>query len=241
MKEIFDPLLAFPDGCRVGRLQHRLNRFHVEVALDGLRVGVHCNNSGSMLGLLRKGAPALISPTGNPHRKLRYTLELIQVGGLWVGVNTQTPNRILHQAWKHGTIPEIRGYSRYRAEAVAEHSRLDACLEAPESSLWVEAKNVTLVEDEVAYFPDAVTERGRKHLRELMSLASKGHRAACFYLVQRSDARCFGPADFIDAEFARLFWEALDAGVEAWPYRARVSPQGIGLHTRLDLMPRIRS
>ena len=103
-------------------------------------------------------------------------------------------------------------------------------------TLWIEAKNVTLVEDDVAYFPDAVTQRGQKHLRELMKLAQTGCRVACFYLIQRSDAKCFAPADFIDENFSRLFNEALQAGVEVWPYQASVCPEGIGLASRLPLL-----
>jgi sugar fermentation stimulation protein A len=99
----------------------------------------------------------------------------------------------------------------------------------------VEAKNVTLVEDDVGYFPDAVTQRGQKHLRELMELRERGDRVACFYLIQRPDARCFGPADFIDPEFSRLFREALGKGVEVWPYLATVTTAGIGLGERLSM------
>jgi sugar fermentation stimulation protein A len=142
---------------------------------------------------------------------------------------------MLHLAWKAGLLAEAAAYERFHREAVMGGSRLDALLTSPGRRLWVEAKNVTLVECEVACFPDAVTQRGQKHLGELMALAREGERAACFYLIQREDARAFAPADFIDPAFADLFWEALDAGVEAWPYRAVVSPEGIGLGPRLPL------
>jgi sugar fermentation stimulation protein A len=188
-----------------------------------------------MLGLLRPDAPVLISPAQNPHRRLPYTLELIQNDGIWVGVNTLTPNRMLFQVWKNGLLSETVGYSHYRSEAKIGHSRLDALLDGSQGRLWVEAKNVTLVEEEVAYFPDAVTARGQKHLQELVELIQQGQRVACFYFIQREDARCFAPADFIDPEFTRLFWKALEAGVEVWPYQAVVSPEGIGLGQRLPL------
>ena len=177
----------------------------------------------------------LISPALRRDRRLPYTLELVALDPIWVGVNTLAPNRMLHLAWKGGVLPEVAGCEHYKSEARSGLSRLDAMLSGPEGSLWIETKNVTLVEDGVAYFPDAVTSRGQKHLRELIHLAHRGARAACFYLVQRADARCFGPADFIDPEFAALFWEAMEAGVEMWPYRALVSPEGIGLGPRLPL------
>lgn len=188
-----------------------------------------------MLGLLKPGATVLISPALRPGRKLLYTLELILRDDVWVGVNTLVPSRFLYCAWESGLLPELTGYDHFKQEVRSGESRLDAFLDGPRGPLWIETKNVTLVEDEVACFPDAATLRGRKHLRELIRLAKKGVRTACFFLVQRADARCFGPADFIDPAFAELFWEALANGVEMWPYQALVSPEGIGLGPRLPL------
>ena len=228
-------LIRFPEGSRLARFCRREKRFLVEVQDGQEKFWVHCNNSGSMLGLLRPGATVLISPAPRLDRRLPYTLELVKQDSIWVGVNTMTPNRFLYLAWEAGILPEISGYEDFKKEARSGESRLDAFLNGPRGTLWIETKNVTLVEDGVAYFPDAATTRGQKHLRELIRLAREGSRAACFYLVQRADARCFGPADFIDPEFADLFWEALNEGVEMWPYRAIVSPQGIGLGPRLPL------
>jgi sugar fermentation stimulation protein A len=231
-------LIQFPKGSRLVRFCRREKRFLVEVEAEGKPFWVHCNNSGSMLGLLRPGATVLISPALRQDRRLPYTLELVQLGSTWVGVNTLTPNRILHSAWKANRLPEAAGYGHFKSEAKSGQSRLDALLTGSQGALWVETKNVTLVEDGVAYFPDAVTSRGQKHLRELIRLAHEGNRGACFYLVQRADAQCFGPADFIDPAFADLFWEAMEAGVEMWPYLALVSPEGIELGIRLPLAER---
>jgi len=228
-------LLRLPEGSRLARFCLREKRFLVKVEAEGGEFWVHCNNSGSMLGLLRPSTTVMISPAPRQDRRLAYTLELVQQNSIWVGVNTLVPNRILHLAWKAAILPEVSGYDRFRKEARSGQSRLDAMLTGPRGTLWVEAKNVTLVEDSVAYFPDAVTTRGQKHLRELIRMAQRGTRAACFYLVQRADARCFGPADFVDPEFAALFWEALKEGVEMWPYQALVSPEGIALGPRLPL------
>jgi sugar fermentation stimulation protein A len=236
------PLLPFPDGCRRVRLVRREKRFRVLVrdpVAGGEGFWVHTNNSGSMLGLVRPGAEALVSPAANPRRRLAWTLELVRVHGFWVGVNTMTPNRLLAAAWQAGRLPEAAGCTALRREARQGDSRLDFRLEqASGEPLWVEAKNVTLVEDAVAAFPDAVTLRGQKHMDELAALARQGTRAACFFLVQRPDASCFGPADYVDPDYARAFWRALDAGVEAWPYQALVSLAGIHLGPRLPLAPR---
>jgi sugar fermentation stimulation protein len=202
----------------------------------GRTVLAHTNNTGSMLGLLRPGSVALLSPAANPARKLKYTLEALSVDGHFVGVNTLTPNRMLRRAFETGAVPELRGFEAMRAEAKTGDSRLDARLDGPDGSLWVECKNVTMVEDQVACFPDAATERGQKHLRELMALTAAGERAALFFLVQRPDGRCFGPADVVDPVYAALFYEALDRGVEAWPHVALVDEAGIALAHRLRVV-----
>ncbi len=230
------PLISFPPGTRRARFLRRDKRFRVQVESEGNPFWVHSNNSGSMMGLLRKGAPVVVSPAMRPGRKLPFTLELIKIDGVWVGVNTSVPNKLLHLAWKHGILSETMDYEHFRGEATAGQSRLDAFLTGPRGSLWVEAKNVTLVEDGVAYFPDAVTQRGQKHLADLISLAQHGQRVACFYLIQREDALCFAPADFIDPDFASLFWKAMNEGVEMWAYRAAVSPDGIGLGPKVKVL-----
>ncbi|MGE4505509.1 MAG: DNA/RNA nuclease SfsA [Desulfovibrionaceae bacterium] len=231
----YPPLLPFPHGCVEARFLRRHKRFTVLCEREGRELAAHTNNTGSMLGLLRPGSRVLLSPAANPARKLAWTWELASFGGMWVGINTQTPNRMLRRAFEAGLLPGCEGYDRYEPERRAGQSRLDARISGPEGALWVECKNVTLVEDEVALFPDAVTERGQKHLRELMALARGGERVALFLLVQRADARCFAPAEVVDPAYATLLAEALGAGVEVWSFEADVSPLGIGLGRRLPL------
>jgi sugar fermentation stimulation protein A len=138
--------------------------------------------------------------------------------------------------------PGDAGYARIRPEPAFAGGRLDARITGPAGTLLVEAKNVTLVEDEVAVFPDAPTERGRRHLVELARAAREGRddglRAACLFVVQRPDGRCFGPAVVGDPDYAALFWRAVDAGGEMWPVRADVGPDGVRLGGRLPLAPR---
>jgi sugar fermentation stimulation protein A len=259
-------LLPFAPGCRVTRLVRREKRFTI-VATDpqtGAELRAHTNNTGSMLGLLRPGTPALLSPAANPGRKLRWTLEalalpgaprdiealalpepeavrkapLIDPKGPWVGVNTLTPNRLLEAAFNAHLLPDAQGYARLAREAKAGASRLDALLTGDGlPPLYVECKNVTLVEDDQAQFPDAASERGRKHLAELTRLAHEGCRAALFFLVQRPDGGCFAPAESVDPDYARALAVALGAGVEAWVWRARITTEGISLAERLPLAP----
>lgn len=231
-------LLHFPPGSRRAVFLAREKRFLVHVLLDGRRVTVHTNNSGSMLGLLRPGMDVFLSPAASAKRRLPYTLELVRPHGDWVGVNTLAPNRLLRRIWETRALPEFEGYTEFAAEAKWGQSRLDARLSGPDGEFWIEAKNVTMVEDDVACFPDAVTVRGQKHLGELMELAARGVRVGVFLAVQRPDGRCFGPAGFIDPRFAELFWEAVDAGVEFFPCVVHACPEGIALGERLPLVSR---
>ncbi|WP_281760294.1 DNA/RNA nuclease SfsA [Pseudodesulfovibrio nedwellii] len=233
--------LPFHAPCRTAAFIRRIKRFTVDAeALTGPDAGeilkAHTNNTGSMLGLLRPGSTALLSPAANPNRKLKYTLEALDLAGTMVGVNTLTPNRMLYKAWEISALSEMDGYEYFKKEAKVGQSRLDAFLSGERGDLWVECKNVTMVEDGIACFPDAITERGQKHLRELMALAKTGARVALFFLIQRSDGDCFGPADFIDPVYAELFYEAMDKGVEMWPYVAHVNEHGITLGQRLSVV-----
>lgn len=258
------PLLPLPPHCIVAAFVARRKRFSVLLQHQGADLWVHSNNSGSMLGLCLPGAPVLASPASNPDRKLKYTQECVWLAhravpelvesahesgahesgahspanGFWVGVNTSTPNRMLEAAFHAGRLPFARGYTTLVREAKRGQSRLDGLLTAPDlPPLWVECKNVTMVEDNAACFPDAASERGQKHLRELMDIVACGERAAMFYLVQRPDGECFAPADFIDPAYAALFYEALSAGVEMYPFRALVSLAGIDLGPMLPIRP----
>ena len=241
------PLLPYPPGCRIGRLLRREKRFSVAVELDARPIWAHTNNTGSMLGLLRPGSPVLLSPATNPARKLAWTVEALGLGTrgvsapdardlFWVGVNTSVPNRFLSAAFTAGLLPWTEGYTELKREAVHAESRLDGLCTGPDRlPLWIECKNVTLVEDGVAAFPDAVTERGAKHLGTLRRLVAEGCRAAMLYLVQRPDGHCFGQADYIDPAYAAALREALNCGVEAYAVVARVAPDGIFYDRELSL------
>lgn len=234
-----DPIVVnLPPNSLEATFIQRQKRFLIEVEAEGKRFWAHTNNSGSMLGLLRPGARTLVSPSPNKNRKLSHTLEMIEVEHFWVGVNTSMPNRVLKEAWRQGLLPEAKGYDHLQTEKKLSRSRLDAMFTGPRGTLWVETKNVTLVEDGVACFPDAVTTRGQKHLQELMALRATGERCACFYLVQRPDASCFAPADFIDPVFTELFWQAAASGVEMWVYEAKAQPSGIRIGRSIPLKNR---
>ncbi|HWH79610.1 MAG TPA: DNA/RNA nuclease SfsA [Candidatus Binatus sp.] len=218
-----------------GTLVQRYKRFLADVRLeDGQIVTAHCTNTGSMMGCKEPGSAVYISRSENLSRKLLYTWELIKTDGTWVGINTMHPNKLVPEAVESGVIQELCGYQTIRREVkVSAHTRLDLCLEGKSGNCFVEVKNVTLAADGTAAFPDAVSERGTKHLKELMRLKRQGHRAAIVFVIQRKDCDNFRPADEIDPEYGRWLRRAVKAGVEALPYRAKVTPKEVILTERI--------
>ncbi len=222
-------------NCVRAVFQSREKRFTIRGHMNGSPVSAHTNNSGSMLGLLRPGRELILSPAANPARKLPYTLEMVHTGQFWVGVNTYTPNRMLKLAWLNSLVPEFEGFEHFRSEARIGESRLDAVLNGTRGRMWVEAKNVTLMEEDKAYFPDAVSKRASRHMQELMRMSDAGYKIACFYLVQRPDCHCFGPADFIDPEFASMLRQAVHKNLMVLAYVTITDPAGVTLNRPLPL------
>lgn len=221
-----------------GTLVKRYKRFLADVLLeDGSEVTVHCPNSGSMKGCAVPGSRVFLSRSSNPKRKYPYGWELVEADGFWAGINTGLPNHLTREAIENGTVTELQGYGTIRPEVpYGERSRIDLLLEGPAGRCFVEVKNVTLVENGRALFPDAVTTRGQKHLQELMRVVREGARGVIFFTVQRGDGSSVSPADLIDPEYGRLLRLAADNGVEALAYRAVVTPEEIRLAERLPVI-----
>ena len=221
-----------------GVLLRRYKRFLADVQLaDGSIITAHCPNSGSMLGCCTPGSPVLLSRSGNPSRTYPFTWELVLINGIWAGINTARPNGIVREAIENGAIAELQGYDAIRAEVpYGTGSRIDLLLEDKRGRCYVEVKNVTLVEERRALFPDSVTTRGQKHLRELMEVVRNGHRGIIFFLVQREDGDAVSPADLIDPEYGRLLRQAYEAGVEQLAYGATVTPEQISVSRRLPVV-----
>lgn len=230
--------MKLPQTLYQGSLLRRYQRFLADVQMaDGDTVTVHCPNSGSMMGCATPGSTVLLSLSQNPNRKYPFTWELVQVGEQWVGINTGRPNNLVREAICEGVVSELAGYDAIRPEVrYGTNSRIDLLLTGTPGLCYVEVKNVTLVEDEIALFPDAVTERGQKHLLELMKVVRSGRRGVIFFVVQRGDARCLAPADRIDPHYGRLLRTAVENGVEALAYQARVEPSEIRLTRRLPVL-----
>lgn len=206
----------------------RDNRFRAVVRVDGIPCAVHVPNSGRLGELLIPGAPAYIRLCPDPRRKTAGDLILVEHAGRLVCVDARLPPRLLVDAWQAGRLPAFQAYERVRTEAVHGASRLDLRFEAGDgSACWVEAKSVTLVEEGIARFPDAPTERGRRHMVELVRLAQEGICSAVAFVVQREDAESFAPHDAADPGFGRALREARDAGVQVLAVRCRVTLEEI--------------
>jgi sugar fermentation stimulation protein A len=221
-----------------GQLARRYKRFFADVKLrNGQVVVSHCPNPGSMKNCRPDGARVWVSRNDDPRRKLRYTWELVEVERTLVCVNTARPNSVIAEALSAGRIPELAGYDSIRPEvAYGERSRVDFLLEAGDRRCWVEVKSVTLgLGRGISAFPDSVTARGTRHLRELMAVAAAGDRAVLLFCAGRADTRVVRPADDIDPLYGQTLRQAAAAGVEILAYRCDISPEGISLANRVPV------
>ena len=215
--------MKFKTAVREGTFLKRYKRFFADVKLGNETVVAHVANTGSLKSAVEAGAPCLVTDAENPERKLKYTLEAVQTAaGAWVGVNTSWPNHLAMEAYQTQVFPHWKRFDQAKAEVkLSPETRIDLVLtdSKTEKKHYIEVKNVTMASGDLsskkgtAHFPDAVTERGQKHLRELMKLVGEGHSAEIFFAIQRSDCETFSPADEIDPEYGRLLREAQKAGV----------------------------
>jgi sugar fermentation stimulation protein A len=232
--------MRFPSPLVKGRLVRRYKRFLADVELAGGEyVTAHCANPGSMIGLAEPGMAVFLSRATNPSRKLAWSWELVEIDGALVGINTAHPNDIVEEAIVAGAIPELGGYDLLRREVrYGENSRIDILLTgAGRPDAYVEVKNVHLSRRKgLSEFPDSVTARGTKHLRELSAMVAAGHRAAMLYLVHRSDTTAFALAGDIDPVYTAAFSAAKAAGVEMLVYACTVGLQGVAVSHRLPII-----
>lgn len=237
-----DIAMQFEFPLLEGRLVRRYKRFLADVVLsDGTTVTAHTPNTGSMLGCCTPGSRVWLRDSGSTTRKYPLSWEIVETdAGVLVGINTGLSNALVREAIEQGVIPQLQGYADIRAEVRygSEKSRIDLLLsghpQAPDC--YVEVKNVTLAEQRTAMFPDAVSVRASKHLRELGAMAQAGYRACLCFCVQRADVDHVRPADHIDAAYGKALRQALAAGVEVLAYQARVTPQGVSLTDALPVI-----
>jgi sugar fermentation stimulation protein A len=189
-----------------------------------------------MRGCSTPGSPVILSKSDNLKRKYAWTLEMIRDNGIWIGLNTGMTNKIVREALENGVIDDFGRIDSVRAEVkVSAKSRLDFLVQTENGPVYIEVKNCSLVEENKAMFPDAVTARGTKHLRELALLSQQGTPAAVLFCVQRSDGVCFCPAQHIDPLYAETLKEVQAEGVQVLAYRAEVLPESVTITSKLSL------
>jgi len=223
-----------------GRLIKRYKRFFADVKLDsGEVVTAHCPNTGSMMGLLTEGNIVYLSETDNEKRKLKYTLEIIKVQDACVGVNTHKANRIVEEGIVEKKISTLgKKYDFRREVKYGKNSRIDFLITNKKGEeIYLEVKNVTLSKRKgMAEFPDAVTERGSKHLLELIDVVKKKRRAIMLFLVQRDDCKKFRIAEEIDTTYKKNIINAKQAGVEILCYSCSFVRNNIELDKKIKFI-----
>ncbi len=236
--------MRFPTPLVPARLIRRYKRFLADCVLeDGTEVTAHCPNPGAMLGLKDDGARIWLLPNDDPKKKLNYGWRLVELDdGHFAGIDAGLPNALVKEALAEGGIEALSGYGTIRPEQRYgdEKSRIDFLLSEPgRADAFVEIKNCHLRrDDDWAEFPDCVTDRGAKHLRELTRIAQNGGRAVMLYVVQRTDCARFRLAPDLDPAYARAFDVAREAGVEMLCHGTRISPEGITLTGPLPVDPK---
>jgi sugar fermentation stimulation protein A len=215
-----------------GILIKRYKRFLADIELvTGEIITAHCPNTGPMIGVCEPGSLVQVSQSNNPQRKLPYTWEMIQINNTWVGVNTALPNRVIKLVLEQKILPELTTrYETIKPEVLYgkdNKSRIDFLLsKTGQPDIYLEIKNVTLTQENMALFPDTITLRGQKHLQELIALIPHA-KPVMLYFINRQDCDRFAPADRYDPNYGKLLRQAIDAGVEILPLRFAITPQEI--------------
>lgn len=233
--------MKFDPPLMRGTLVRRYKRFLADVEVEENKIiTIHCPNTGSMKNCQDVGADVWFSKSDNPNRKYPYTWELVgvQKRGL-AGINTTRANGLVKEGIEERKIKELLGYSEIRTEVAygEENSRIDLLLSnPPDERCYVEVKNVTLGEKGgIGYFPDAITQRGSKHIRELMAVKKQGHRAVLLFCVQHSLIKEVRPANHIDPQYGQVLREAIAQGVEVLAYRVKISPYELIINQSLPV------
>lgn len=221
-----------------GKLIKRYKRFLADIMLDsGEQITAHVPNSGAMTSCIEENCPVWVTFHDNPKRKLKYTLELTQMGEHLICTNTGVANKISIEAINNGIIGELQGYSSLKPEQkYGQNSRIDILLENKNEKCYVEVKSVSLKTGDTLAFPDSVTTRGTKHLNELRDMVKEGHRAVMLYIIQRTDKADFRLAGEIDPKYAATFEEVTKEGVEVLVYQSSINHDEINVSRKVQMI-----
>ena len=228
--------MKFENTLISGQLIKRYKRFFVDVKVNNKTITAHCPNTGSMMGLLKKGNKVWLSKSNNQKRKLKYTLQIIQDKHSKVGINTHLTNKIVLESLNKKKLKEFKDIKLIKSEVnFGKNTRFDFLVFNGLSKSFIEVKNVTLVREKgIAEFPDAVTSRGLKHINELIKASSQGYHIYILYLIQRDDCKSFKIAKDIDPEYANLLIKSIKKKLNILCYDCKFSSKGIKLNNKIN-------
>ena len=230
--------MNFDNKLIPGLLIKRYKRFFVDVRVNNQILTVHCPNTGSMHGLLDEGNKVWISKSNNPKRKLKYTLEIIEVKKTKVGINTHSTNKIVHDALQNNLIKEFNNNIDIKPETkFGANTRFDFLVSSKKYQSFIEVKNVTLSRKRnLAEFPDAETLRGLKHIGELVKASKKKFKVYILFVIQRNDCNAFTVAKDIDPNYANALSKAVKNNLKILCYDCKFSPKGIKLNRQIKFI-----
>ena len=228
--------MKFKETLLQGTLIKRYKRFFIDINYKNTSITAHCPNSGSMLGLLNEGNKVYFSKSDNPKRKLKYTAEIIEIKKNMIGINTHLSNKIVLEALKLKKIKQLAKFNNFKTEVkFSDHTRFDFLISNNNKKCFLEVKNVTLSRfSRIAEFPDSVTSRGTKHLKELINAKKKGFESYILYLIQREDCDSFKIAKDIDEEYKIAFNNSLKNGVNILCYDCKLSDKEIKINKQIN-------
>ena len=228
--------MKFKERLLQGTLVKRYKRFFVDIKYKNKIITGHCPNTGSMMGLLNKGNKIWFSRSDNLSRKLKYTLEIIEVEKKMIGINTLLTNKIVFEALSQKKIKNFVKFNNIKPEVkFSDKTRFDFLIFNNKEKCFLEVKNVTLSrKDKIAEFPDAITSRGTKHLKELIIAKQRGFKSYILYLIQREDCKSFRIAKDIDEDYKIALDKALKKGVKIICYDCKISTEEIKLNNRIN-------
>ena len=226
--------MKFTNSLFKGKLIKRYKRFFTDIKLNNSIITAHCPNTGSMKGLLDEGNNVWVSKNDDPKRKLKFTLEMIEANNVLIGVNTHRANKIVHHALKNKLIHEFKSIDKIQSEfKYSNDTRFDFLCD----NKLLEVKNVTLLRDsKIAEFPDAVTSRGTKHLKNLINSIKKGYKPFVLFLTQIQGINNFKIAKDIDEEYYKNYLIAKKAGVNFIAYRCKLSSKEIKIEKKIKII-----
>mgnify|MGYP000157954142 CR=1 FL=1 len=228
--------MKFKNKLLQGSLIKRYKRFFIDIKFNNKTITAHCPNSGSMMGLLETGNRVWFSESNDKKRKLKYTLQIIEVNKKLVGINTHLTNKIIMESLQRKKIEALKKYPEIKSEVkFSEKTRFDFLISNNAKKCFLEIKNVTLVrKNTIAEFPDSVTSRGTKHLKELINAKKKGYESYILYLIQRDDCKSFQIAKDLDREYKNTFDIALKNGVKVLCYDCKLNDEEIIINNQIN-------